>query len=83
MRLYFTEFAPGSGPGGVRPLQFLAILGSGVIALLMVALLGTPAIRAFLWWRAIAVSEAAIISINFLYARRTPDESRLRAWALA
>ncbi|MCB1523582.1 MAG: response regulator [Rhodoblastus sp.] len=83
MRLYFTEFAPGSGPGGVRPLQFLAILGSGVIALLMVALLGTPAIRAFLWWLAIAVSEAAIIAINVLYARRTPDESRLRAWALA
>ncbi|MCC0003882.1 MAG: response regulator [Methylobacteriaceae bacterium] len=83
MRLYFTEFKPSSGPGGVRPLQFLAVFGSGVIALAMTMLLGTSPLRAFLWWLAIGVSEAAIIAINGLYARRQPDDSQLRAWALA
>ena len=83
MRLYFTEFKPSSGPGGVRPLQFLAVFGSGVIALAMTMLFGTLPLRAFLWWLAIGMSEAAIIAINGLYARRQPDDSQLRAWALA
>ena len=56
MRLYFTEFKPSSGPGGVRPLQFLAVFGSGVIALAMTMLLGTSPLRAFLWWLAIGMS---------------------------
>lgn len=83
MRLYFTEFSPSSGPGGVRPLQFLGMLGSGAIALAMSLLLGTPPLAAFVWWLAIAVSEVAVIVVNRLYFARRPDDSRLRAWALA
>ena len=83
MRLYFTEFSPSSGPGGVRPLQFLAMLGSGAIALAMTLLLGTPPLRALLWWLAIVASESAVIVINRLYRARPPADSQLRAWALA
>ncbi|MFO1133796.1 MAG: hybrid sensor histidine kinase/response regulator [Rhodoblastus sp.] len=83
MRLYFTEFSPSSGPGGVRPLQLLAMLGSGAIALAMTLLLGAAPLRALFWWLAIVVSEVAVIVINRLYLARRPDDSRLRAWALA
>ncbi|HMN72645.1 MAG TPA: histidine kinase dimerization/phospho-acceptor domain-containing protein, partial [Rhodoblastus sp.] len=83
MRLYFTEFSPSSGPGGVRPLQFLAMLGSGAIALAMTLLLGTPPLRALAWWLAIVAGEGAVIAINRLYRARPPADSQLRAWALA
>ena len=82
MRLYFTEFSPNSAPGGVRPLQFIAISGSAVVALAMPLALGTPPWPAFLWWLGIVVSEIAIIAINRLYAVRKPADSGLRAWAL-
>ena len=83
MRLYFTEFSPSSGPGGVRPLQFLSIVGSSAVALFMTLRLGTPPWRALAWWCALTLSEVGIIVINRLYLARTPDDSRLRAWALA
>jgi len=83
MRLYFTEFSPSSGPGGLRPLQYLAVLGSGAIAVAMTMLLATPPLRAFLWWLAVGASEGAIIAINRLYASLKPDDSQLRAWANA
>jgi len=82
MRLYFTEFSPSSGPGGVRPLQFIAISGSAVVAFAMPLALDTPPWPAFLWWLGIVVSEIAIIAINRLYAVRKPAVSGLRAWAL-
>lgn len=83
MRLYFTEFSPSAGFGGVRPLQFLAALGAAVIASGMTFLYRAPASRAALWWGLIVLSEAAIVAINGLYRLSPPDDSRLRAWALA
>ncbi|MFT4098959.1 MAG: ATP-binding protein [Rhodoblastus sp.] len=83
MRLYFTEFSPSSGAGGVRPLQFLAMLGSGAVALAMTLFLGASPLRAFAWWLAIVAAEGAVIAINRLYRARAPEDARLRAWALA
>lgn len=83
MRLYFTEFSPGSGPGGLRPLQLLSIAGSALVALFMTWRLGTPPLHAFAWWFGLTASEAAIIVINRLYFERQPDDAQLRAWALA
>ncbi|MFO1168974.1 MAG: hypothetical protein U1E19_12830, partial [Rhodoblastus sp.] len=83
MRLYFTEFSPSSGPGGLRPLQFLSIAASAVVALFMTWRLGTPPLRAFAWWFGLTASETAIIFINRLYFERRPDDAHLRAWTLA
>jgi two-component system, sensor histidine kinase len=82
MRLYFTEFAP-SARAGVRPLQFVSVVGAILTSSVLHVLCNVPVAMAALWCLLMAASEALISVINHLFLVRRPPDGDLRTWANA